>query len=67
MRAALFGLLTLVLSGCGGPTVDVSQGLQVVDIASGWFDVGLVGGQNKLVPSITFKVCLLYTSPSPRD
>ncbi len=56
MRGLLIGLLTLVLAGCGGPTVDLSQGLQVVDITSGWIDFGVVGGQNKLVPSITFKV-----------
>ena len=56
IRAVLIGLLALSLTGCAGPTVDLSQGLQVVDITSGWIDFGLVGGQNKLVPSITFKV-----------
>ena len=56
MRALLIGLAALVLSGCGGPPVDLSQGLQVVDLASGWFDLGVVDGKNKLVPSVTFKV-----------
>ena len=56
MRAVLICLLAVTLSGCGGPTVDVAQGLQVVDVASGWFDLGVVAGQNKLVPSITFKL-----------
>ena len=56
MRAVPICLLALALSGCGGPTVDVAQGLQVVDVASGWFDLGIVAGQNKLVPSIAFKL-----------
>jgi hypothetical protein len=56
MRPALIGLLALFLSGCGGPAVDLSQGLQVVDLASGWFDLGVVDGKNKLVPSISFKL-----------
>ena len=56
MRAVLICLLAVTLSGCGGPTVDVAQGLQVVDVASGWFDLGIVDGKNKLVPSIAFKL-----------
>ena len=50
----IFGTL-LVFSGCG-PTVDLSKGLQVVDVSTGWFDAGIVDGQNKLVPSISFKL-----------
>ncbi len=56
MRAALIGLLALVLSGCGGPVVDLSQGLEVMDLTSGWFDLGVVDGKNKLVPSVAFKL-----------
>ncbi len=53
--------LTLVLvvglaSVACGPTVDLKQGLQVQDVSTGWFDAGIVNGQNKLVPSVTFKV-----------
>lgn len=54
LRACLAGLL-LFSAGCG-PTVDLKKGLQIVDVSTGWFDAGLVNGQNKLVPSISFKL-----------
>src|SRR5215470_19049010 len=38
-----------------GPAVDLTKGLQVVDVSTGWWDAGVVDGQNKLVPSVTFK------------
>ncbi len=57
-RAGL--LLTLAFAcvvhlGCGGPEPDVKQALQLTDVVTGWFDAGIVNGQNKLVPTITFK------------
>lgn len=42
-------------SACG-PAVDLKRDLQVVDVRTGWFDAGLVGRHNKLVPSITFSI-----------
>jgi hypothetical protein len=48
LAAALFA------AGCGGPTVDLTKALQVHVISTGWFDAGIVNGQNKLVPTITF-------------
>ena len=47
---------TLVASARCGPTVDLSKGLQVLDVSTGWFDAGIVDGQNKLVPSISLRV-----------
>lgn len=38
-----------------GSTGDVSQ-LEIRDVSSGYFDEGVVDGQNKLVPSVTFKL-----------
>jgi hypothetical protein len=57
MRALLRPLLlmSLACAGCG-PAVDLTKGVQLLDISTGWLDVGIVNGQNKLVPSITFKV-----------
>lgn len=56
MRASLWiALLAAVLTASCGPTVDLSKGLQVTDVSTGWWDAGIVNGQNKLVPSITFK------------
>src|SRR5437764_803119 len=56
MRALVRSILLLVFactSACG-PTVDLTQGLHVDVLDTGWFDAGIVNGQNKLVPSVTF-------------
>ena len=54
---ALVRLLPLVAflscAGCG-PAVDLTKGLQVTIVGTGWYDLGIVNGQNKLVPSVTF-------------
>ncbi|HZP46955.1 MAG TPA: hypothetical protein VFB07_00345 [Vicinamibacterales bacterium] len=55
LRRSCLLAAALLLSACG-PTVDLSQGLQVTILDSGWYDAGIVNGQNKLVPSVTFKV-----------
>ena len=58
-RATLFtfGLCAAALScGACGPAVDLKQALQVTDLSAGWFDAGIQNGQNKLVPSVTFKL-----------
>jgi hypothetical protein len=47
-------LCAFVSSAACGPTVDLTKGLQVDVVNSGWFDLGIVNGQTKLVPSITF-------------
>jgi hypothetical protein len=55
MRRLLI-LASLVMSAGCGPTIDVSKGLEVTLVNSGWYDAGIVNGQNKLVPSVTFKL-----------
>lgn len=56
MRASLGAVLLVAgLSAACEPTVDLTAGLQVVDVSTGWSDAGVVNGQNKLVPSVTFK------------
>jgi hypothetical protein len=45
---------TLLCGGCG-PDVDLTKAIQVEVVSTGWFDAGIVNGQNKLVPTITFK------------
>jgi hypothetical protein len=60
MRRCLFaatGLLaaSLATSSCSAGA-DVATALQVVDVSTGWFDAGIVNGQNKLVPTVTFKL-----------
>jgi hypothetical protein len=53
VRLFLIGLFVTASVGCG-PTVDLTKGLQVELLDSGWFDRGIVNGQTKLVPSATF-------------
>lgn len=49
-------LAVAVTATACGPTVDLSKGLQVTIVDTGWYDAGIVNGQNKLVPSVTFKL-----------
>ena len=54
MRARhLFFCLALLSSACA-PTVDLTKGLQIPGVSTGWFDAGIANGRNKLVPSISF-------------
>ncbi len=55
MRACggLLLLSLIVCAGCDTP-VDLVSGLQVQNPSTGWFDAGIVNGQNKLVPSVAF-------------
>jgi hypothetical protein len=58
MRASVCLLLVLSAFACAGcgPYVDLTTGLQVEIVSTGWFDVGVVNGQNKLVPSVSFRL-----------
>ena len=58
MRASanLVTLLVLLVSAGCGPAVDLTKGLQTLDVSSGWYDAGIVNGQNKLVPVVSFKL-----------
>ena len=55
-RSAWVVALGLLTASACGPPVDLTKGLQIADISSGWYDAGIVNGQNKLVPSVTFRV-----------
>jgi hypothetical protein len=57
-RACVAGVFLTVLIGSAscGPTVDLTKALEVEVVRTGWFDAGIVNGQNKLVPSISFKL-----------
>jgi hypothetical protein len=60
-RPAAFILSALIAaaalaSGACGPTIDLTKGLEVLDVSSGWFDAGIVEGKNKLVPTVAFKL-----------
>jgi hypothetical protein len=53
--ALAFSLFCCALPACRA-AVDLKQFVQVVDVAGGWFDAGIVDGKNKLVPSLTFRM-----------
>ena len=58
MRAplSLVVVSSLLLAACG-PTVDLTKGLQVADLTTGWHDAGILpDGNNKIVPAVSFKV-----------
>jgi len=56
LSARLAGLLLLTTSIACAPDVDLKKGLVIQDVATGWFDAGIINGQNKLVPAISFKL-----------
>jgi hypothetical protein len=49
-------------ASCGGPPVDLAKALKVNDVVTGWYDAGIVEGQNKLVPSIEFRLTNVGTA-----
>lgn len=55
MRKALLLTLTatLAVSACSR---NVQTDLEIVEVRTGWYDVGLVNGENKIVPSVAFKL-----------
>jgi hypothetical protein len=53
VAAALFS--TLLATACG-PPIDLSTGLQVDAVSTGWFDAGRVDGKKKLVPAVSFRL-----------
>ena len=53
-RLVLFAIAAACAASCGSPG-DVSQ-LEFRDVATGYYDEGIVDGQNKLVPAVSFKL-----------
>ena len=56
MRSSALLVCCALLCAACGPDVDLTKALQVEVVSTGWFDAGIVNGQNKLVPTITFKL-----------
>jgi hypothetical protein len=52
IRLLLFPVL-LACAGCG-PKVDLTKGLQLEVVGTGWFDAGIVNGQSRLIPTVSF-------------
>ena len=57
MRSLSLVVVLLALSSVGCQAkVDLTTGLEVVDVSSGWVSGGDVNGQNKIVPSVSFSL-----------
>ncbi len=59
VSSRLFALLFCVgvavsTPGCTGSSVDVGSVVKVGNVVTGWYDAGVVNGENKLVPSVSF-------------
>ena len=55
MKRALLLFSIAVASACG-PSVDLTKGVQVEALSTGWLDAGVVDGKNKVVPGLSFKL-----------
>jgi hypothetical protein len=65
MKHLMVGLgLALLAVGCRSR--EVEKDLTITDIHTGWYDVGVVDGQNKLVPSITLRLQNVSSEPIAR-
>jgi len=66
MRGTLPFILSLALATVAcGPPVDLKQHLTVTDVASGYHDAGIVNGQNRLVPALSFRLTNGSEEPLP--
>ena len=54
VAALLACVLACAEAGCG-PAPDLAK-LELTDTFTGWYDFGVVGGLNKLVPSVSFRL-----------
>ena len=55
IHTAALTCLALLMVSCARQ-VDLATALQVEEVTTGWFDAGIVNGNNKLVPSISFRL-----------
>jgi hypothetical protein len=55
-RPAIVVLLVSALAVAACRARIVEKDLRITDVRTGWYDAGIVNGQNKLVPSVTFRL-----------
>jgi hypothetical protein len=49
-------IASVAQTGCGPSEPPADKALQVTEVVTGWLDDGIRGGENKLVPLISYKV-----------
>jgi hypothetical protein len=52
----LSAIASVAQTGCGASEPPADKALQVIDVVTGYLDDGIRGGENKLVPLISYKV-----------
>lgn len=50
----ILSVVVLVASGCRAR--EVEKDLRLTAVETGWYDAGIVEGQNKIVPTVTFRI-----------
>lgn len=63
MTKGLWVVAVVVFTAACAPPVDLAQALEVLEVSTGWADAGIVGGQNKIVPSVSFRLKNLSDQP----
>jgi hypothetical protein len=63
-RITLCCVALLVVAGCRAR--EVEQDLALTDVETGWYDLGIVDGMNKLVPSVTLSLENVSNEPIAR-
>ena len=63
-RLAVCLVCAVLVAGC--QSREVEKDLAIIDVRTGWYDVGIVEGLNKIVPSITFKLKNVSSEPISR-
>jgi hypothetical protein len=66
MLKRLIVCLGLIAIAAGCRNREVEKDLVLTDIHTGWYDVGVVDGQNKLVPTITLRLQNVSSEPIAR-
>ena len=56
MRNGLLCLMAAATVVAGCRAREVEKDLRLTDVQTGWYDAGIVNGQNKLVPTVTFRI-----------
>ncbi len=57
IRLLALAACAVVTVSCGGPSVEITEAVEVTDVKTGWFDDGIQpDGKNRLVPTVGFRL-----------
>jgi hypothetical protein len=64
VAAAGLAVLSLTAAACG-PEVDLAKSVEIVDVQSGYYDMGIIDGKTKIVPQAIVHIKNVGTAPLP--